>query len=294
MTYSVVARDPASGTLGVAVQSCFLAVGAAVPWARPGVGAVATQAFTDPGYGPRCLEALAAGASAAEALDKAAATDPAAFLRQVGVVGADGTVAATTGAGCIGHAGHVTGDGFAVQANMMASPAVWPAMADAYTSAAGPLPRRLLAALNAAQGAGGDARGVMSAALVVVGPASGDGRLVDLRVDRSTDPLGDLARLLDAADAYAHYNHATDQLLGGDAQVALADVEEGLGILPDDPNLRFLRAGALLAGGDLDAGRRQLRSLLASNPAAEVVVRSFAAKGLLPLPAPVSIDQLLA
>jgi uncharacterized Ntn-hydrolase superfamily protein len=140
MIYSIVARDPASGALGVAVQSCYFAVGAVIPWARPGVGAVATQAFTDPGYGPRCLEALAAGASAAEALDKAAAADPAAFLRQVGVVAADGGVAATTGAGCIDHAGHIAGDGFAVQANMMASPAVWPAMADAYTSAAGPLP----------------------------------------------------------------------------------------------------------------------------------------------------------
>jgi uncharacterized Ntn-hydrolase superfamily protein len=293
MTYSMVARDPASGALGVAVQSCFFGVGAVVPFIRPGVGAVATQAFADPAYGPRCLDALAAGASAAEALDKATAAGPAAFLRQVGVIGADGSVAAHTGAGGIDHAGRRTGDGFAVQANMMASPVVWPAMADAYTSAAGPLPRRLLAALNAAQAAGGDARGVMSAALVVVGPASGDGRLVDLRVDRSTDPLGDLARLLDATDAYVRFNRATDQLLGGDAQAALADAEEGLGILPDDPNLRLLQAGALLAGGDLDAGRRQLRSLLAGNPASEIVVRSFAAKGLLPLPAPVSIDQLL-
>jgi hypothetical protein len=156
MTYSVVARDPASGALGVAVQSCFFAVGAVVPWARPGVGAVATQAFADPAYGHRCLDALAAGSSAAEALDKASAADPAAFLRQVGVVAADGSVAAHTGAGCIDHAGHRTGDGVAVQANMMASPSVWPAMADAYAYATGP--RRLLAALDAAQAAGGDAR----------------------------------------------------------------------------------------------------------------------------------------
>jgi uncharacterized Ntn-hydrolase superfamily protein len=293
MTYSVVARDPASGALGVAVQSCFFAVGAVVPWARPGVGAVATQAFADPAYGHRCLDALAAGSSAAEALSSASAADPAAFLRQVGVVAADGSVAAHTGTGCIDHAGHRTGDGVAVQANMMASPSVWPAMADAYASATGPLPRRLLAALDAAQAAGGDARGLMSAALLVVGGAPGDDRLVDLRVDRSTDPLGELARLLDAADAYDRFNRATQQLFGGDAHAALTDLDAGLGILPGEPNLAFLRAAALPTRGDTDAGRRELRSLLVSHPTWEVVLRSYAAKGLLPMPASASIDALI-
>ena len=223
MTYSIVARDSASGTLGVAVQSCFFCVGAVVPWA-------------------------------------------------------------TTGAGCIDHAGHSTGDGFTVQANMMASPSVWPAMADAYTSATGPLPRRLLAALEAAQAAGGDARGVMSAALVVVGSTAGEGRLVDVRVDHSSDPLGDLARLLDAADAYDRFNRGVDKLFQGDAHAALADVDTGLGILPGEPNLQFLRAAALLGRGDLDPGRHQLRSLLASHPTWEIIIRGYAAKGLLPLP----------
>jgi uncharacterized Ntn-hydrolase superfamily protein len=294
MTYSIVARDPATGALGVAVHSCFFAVGALVPWARPGVGVVASQAFTDPAYGPRCLEALAAGASAAEALDKATAADPAPALRQVGVVAADGSVAAHTGAGCIDHAGHLTGDGFAVQANMMANSSVWPAMAEAYTAATGPLPHRLLAALNAAQAAGGDARGVMAAALVVVGGAPGDGWLLNLRVDRSADPLGELARLLQAADAYQRFTRATDELFGGDVQAALADVEAGLGVLPGEPNLLFLRAGALLARGDIESGRRALRSLLAAHPGWEVIIRSFAAKGLLPLPAAASVEQLLA
>ena len=293
MTYSIVARDAASGALGVAVHSCFFGVGAVVPFTRPGVGAVATQAFTDPTYGPRCLDELAAGATAAEALDKAAAADPAAFLRQVGVIGADGSVAAHTGAACIDHAGHRTGEGFAVQANMMASPSVWPAMADAYATASGPLPRRLLAALDAAQAAGGDARGVMSAALVVAGGSHGDGRLVDLRVDRSSDPLGDLGRLLDAADAYDRFNRATNELVGGDAAAAVADLDAGLALLPGEPNLVFLRAAALLGRGDIDAGRRELRSLLASHPTWEVIVRGFAAKGLLRLPATASIEALI-
>jgi uncharacterized Ntn-hydrolase superfamily protein len=168
MTYSIVARDPATGALGVAVQSGTFGVGAIVPWARAGVGAVATQAFAEPAYGPRCLAALAAGAAAPAALEQATAADQAALVRQVGVVAADGTVAARTGEWCIDHAGHLLGDGYTVQANMMASPQVWPAMAAAFGSAAGPFPRRLLAALTAAEQAGGDARGVMSAALLVV------------------------------------------------------------------------------------------------------------------------------
>lgn len=296
MTYSIVARDAATGELGVAVQSATFGVGAIVPWARPGVGAVATQAFAEPAYGPRCLDALAAGSSAADALDKAAAADPASFLRQAAVVAADGTVAAVTGEGCIGHAGHLTGEGFTVQANMMASPQVWPQMAEAFTSAAGPLPRRLLAALEAAQEAGGDARGVMSAALVVVGGTAADawaGRLADLRVDRSHDPLGELRGLLDAADAFGRFNRAVGELFGGDPDAALADVEAGLGMLPGEENLRFLRAGALLAQGDLDGGRGELRSLLAERPTWEVIVRGFAAKGLLSLPPAASIDTLL-
>jgi uncharacterized Ntn-hydrolase superfamily protein len=291
-----VARDPETGELGVAVQTAMFGVGAVTPWARSGVGAVATQAMAETAYGPRCLEAIAAGASAAEALSKAAGADPAAFLRQVGVVAADGSVAATTGEGCIDHAGHLTGEGFTVQANMMASPRVWPAMADAFASASGPLARRLLTALEAAQGAGGDARGVMSAALVVAGGQPADAwarHVVDLRVDRSTDPLAELRGLLDAADAYACFERAAGELFGGNASAALADTEAGLGMLPGEENLRFLRAGALLASGDAAGGRDELRSLLAGRPSWEVIVRSFAAKGLLPAPPAASIDTLL-
>jgi uncharacterized Ntn-hydrolase superfamily protein len=296
MTYSIVARDPVTGELGVAVQSGTLGVGTVVPWARPGVGAVATQAIAEPAYGPRCLDALAAGSPATGALEAAAAADAAGFLRQVGVVAADGTVAAVTGEGCIDHAGHLLGDGFTVQANMMASPRVWPAMADAFTAAAGPLPRRLLAALEAAQRAGGDARGMMSAALLVVGGQRADpwaGRLVDLRVDRAADPVAGLRGLLDASDAYAIFGQAVGELLGGDAGAALTRVMAGLDLLPGEENLRFLRAGALVARGDLSGGRDELRSLLAARPSWEVIIRSFAAKGLLATPPAVSVDALL-
>jgi uncharacterized Ntn-hydrolase superfamily protein len=207
VTYSIVARDEASGELGVAVETCMFAVGSLVPWARAGVGAVATQAIGEAAYGPRCLDALAAGASAEEALSAAQGVDPLAVIRQVGVVGANGTSAAVTGELCIDHAGHVVGDGFAVQANMVSTPEVWQAMASAFTGSSGPLAHRLLAALVAGDAAGGDARGRMSAALLVVDavPAAqpGGGTIVDVRVDRSEDPLGDLAALLVTGEAFA-------------------------------------------------------------------------------------------
>jgi uncharacterized Ntn-hydrolase superfamily protein len=297
VTYSIVARDDLTGELGVAVQTCMFAVGSLVPWARPGVGAVVSQAMSEPAYGPRCLDGLAAGRTALDALAAAQAADPMAALRQVGVVAADGTVAVATGALCIDHAGHVMGDGFAVQANMMSSPDVWPAMASAFESSAGPLARRLLAALVAGEQAGGDARGRMSAALLVVeGRAqeqAGAGTVVDLRVDRGDDPLGELARLLDAADAFAGYYVAVEQLFGGDPLAALGTIDRALQNLPGEDNLRFVRAGALLASGATDAAVTELRSLIAGRPSWEVVVRSFATKGLIALPGGLSVDAVL-
>ena len=171
-TYSIVARDPQTGELGVAVQSHWFAVGPIVPWVRAGVGAVATQSIAEPAYGPRALDGLAAGARARDALDELVADDELARFRQVAVVDAHGNAAAHTGEGCIAHAGHQEGHEFSAQANMMASPEVWPAMAHAFEAAAGPLSRRLLAALHAAEARGGDARGRQSCALVVA-PAHG-------------------------------------------------------------------------------------------------------------------------
>ncbi len=287
MTYSIVARDAETGQLGVAVQSCMFGTGSIVPWARAGVGAVATQAFADPGYGPRCLDALAAGSSASDALAVAQGADPMTALRQVGIVAADGTAAVTTGALCVDHAGHTQGDGFVAQANMVAGPEVWIAMADAFTSSGGDLAHRLLAALVAAEAAGGDARGRMAAALLVVEAAAaapGAGTVVDLRVDRSADPLGDLAALLDAADAYAGFNRAVDQLYGGDPAAALATIDEALLKLPGEANLRFVRAGALAGTGDTAAGLDEMRALVAERPTWDIVIRGFAANGLLTLP----------
>ena len=248
----------------MAVQTCMFAVGSVVPWARAGVGAVATQAIAEAAYGPRCLDALANDATVSEALAAAQAADPMAALRQVGVVGADGTAATTTGELCIDHAGDVLGDGFAVQANMMSTAAVWPAMASAFRDSSGPLAHRLVAALSAGEAAGGDARGAMSAALLVVEatvpevPAAGT--VVDIRVDRSTDPIGELAALLAAADALRGFGRAVDELMGGDGAAALHTIDDALASFPGDENLRFVRTGALFASGATEAGITEMRS----------------------------------
>jgi uncharacterized Ntn-hydrolase superfamily protein len=158
MTYSIVAHDPDSGQLGVAVQSHWFSVGPIVPWAAPGIGAVATQANVEVSYGPRALELLDAGTSASDTLARLLAEDPAAASRQVAVMDARGQAAAHTGAECIPFAGHVVGQGVSCQANIMVSDQVWPAMLRAFEAAPGALAERLLAALDAAQAAGGDAR----------------------------------------------------------------------------------------------------------------------------------------
>ncbi|BDG60667.1 DUF1028 domain-containing protein [Caldinitratiruptor microaerophilus] len=199
-TFSIVARDPVAGEWGVAVQSRFLAVGAVVPWARAGVGAIATQSFANTTYGPKGLELLAGGLSAQEVLDRLVAEDPDRDLRQVGIVDAQGRAASFTGAKCMPWAGSVTGDGFACQGNILAGPRVVEAMAETFLSTAGPLSVRLLEALKAGQREGGDTRGKQSAALLVVKEKGGYGgfndRLIDLRVDDHPDPFAELERLL--------------------------------------------------------------------------------------------------
>lgn len=206
MTYSIVARDPATGDLGCAVQSKFLAVGSGVPHARAQVGAVATQALSNLSFGPRGLALLEMGASAQQALDVLIASDPLPERRQAGIVDAAGRAAAHTGSGCMGWAGHVIGDGFACQGNMLVSAATVEAMAGAMRDVSTLFPERLVRALAAGQAAGGDARGQQSAALVVVRTGGGYGgatdRLVDLRVDDHPAPIDELARLLDLHRLY--------------------------------------------------------------------------------------------
>src|SRR4051812_13270962 len=202
-TYSIVAHDPGTGELGAAVQSHWFSVGSLCIWARPGVGAVATQSVVEPAHGPNALDRLAAGDDAAAALAGVLAPDPLAAVRQVGVVDAAGRVAVHTGAECIPCAGDVTGPDWAWQANMVERETVAAAMSAAFAAAEGPLAARLMVALEAAEAEGGDVRGRQSAAMVVV-PAEGEAwrARVDLRVEDHPEPLAELRRLLGLQRAY--------------------------------------------------------------------------------------------
>jgi uncharacterized Ntn-hydrolase superfamily protein len=262
-TYSNVARDAATGELGVAVQSHWFSVGSIVSWAQAGVGAVATQSIAEPAYGPRALELLAAGANAREALDELLAADAQQHVRQVGVVDSGGRVAAHTGPGCIPFAGHETGEAFSCQANIMASPAVWPAMAEAFAQTSGDLADRLVAALAAAEREGGDLRGRQSAALLVV-PAEGEPwmRRFDLRVEDHAEPLAELHRVLALARAYEHAS-AGDELVGEGRHAEAGErYERALELAPYNPELLFFGGLAAAQAGDLRTGTERVKAAI--------------------------------
>ncbi len=215
-TFSIVARDPHTGDLGVAVQSKFLAVGAVVPWARAGVGAVATQAWANTAWGPDGLALMSAGLSAQEALDRLVAADPDAAHRQAGLVDARGGAATFTGQACLHWAGGRLGPGYACQGNILTGEATVAAMAEAFERTAGGLWDRLVAALSAGQAAGGDSRGQQSAALLVVREGGGYGgrndRFIDLRVDDHPTPIDELRRLLELHKLYLFPSDPADLL----------------------------------------------------------------------------------
>ncbi len=266
-TYSIVAHDRRTGEVGAAVQSHWFSVGPIVPWVRAGVGAVCTQSVAEPAYGPRLLDALAGGASSQGALDGLLADDSSARYRQVAVVDVHGEVAVHTGDRCISFAGHAMGDGFSVQANMMASSGVWPGMHDAFERATGPLARRMLAALHAAQAHGGDVRGQQSCALVVA-PAEGEPwrRTVDLRVDDSPTPLSDLDRLLDLHDAYALATEGDDLVGRGEHEAAGERYERAAALAPGNHELLFWAGLAAAQAGDMPAALEQVRAAIALQP----------------------------
>jgi uncharacterized Ntn-hydrolase superfamily protein len=270
-TYSIVARDAATGQLGVAVQSHWFSVGSVVPWAEAGVGAVATQSIVEASYGPLGLALMRAGKTAPEALKSLLASDAAADYRQVAMVDAQGRVAAHTGALCIAEAGHKTGEGYSAQANLMARDTVWGAMAGAYESASGDLADRLLAALEAAQKEGGDIRGRQSAAIVVVaGTASGRpwaDRLFDLRVEDSADPVGELKRLVRLKRAYDRMNAGDEAFSKQQIEVALKEYGAAEAAVPDNVEMVFWHAVTLCNAGRVDEALPLFKKVFAAEPA---------------------------
>jgi uncharacterized Ntn-hydrolase superfamily protein len=249
-TYSIVARDTVTGDLGVAVQSHYFSVGSVVPWGEAGVGVVATQSFLNLAYGPEGLALMRTGRSAPEALAELVGRDPEQDLRQVAMVDAAGNSAAHTGERCVAAAGHLVGDGYSVQANIMVDGGVWPAMARVYESAAGDLANRLVAALDAAQAAGGDLRGQQSAALLVVAGApperAGEGKRFDLRVEDHPEPLTELRRLLLLARAYRYVEDADAAVGQGRFEEAAAAYQIAVGLAPEIAELKVWAAIVLL------------------------------------------------
>jgi uncharacterized Ntn-hydrolase superfamily protein len=266
-TYSIVARDPASGELGAAVQSHWFSVGSLCTWAWPGVGAVATQSVVEPGHGPHALDRLRRGDVAADALAGVLAADELAVVRQVGVVDAQGRVAAHTGADCIPEAGHTVGEHWTCQANMMARATVPAAMSAAFEQADGDLAERLVRALEAAEGEGGDVRGRQSAALLVVPPDGEPWQFrIDLRVDDHPDPVAELRRLLSLQRAYDLAGQA-DELMGeGRAAEAAPRYVRAAELAPESDELLFWAGLALAHTGDLAAGVDAVRRAAARHP----------------------------
>ena len=270
MTYSIVARDTTTGELGVAVQSHWFSVGTVVTWAEPGVGAVATQSFAEPAYGPKGLALMRSGVDAQSALAALLSADELRARRQVAFVDATGVVAVHTGDACIAEAGHVIGDGVSVQANMMRSDRVWPAMLEAFDGSRGDLADRLLTALDAGEAEGGDVRGRQSAALLVVtGTRSSQPwqeRRYDLRVEDSADPLGELRRLVTLKRGYDHMERAEEREVAGDLDAALAEYEAARSLLGGNDEAAFWSAILMADTGRVDEARSRFREISTREP----------------------------
>src|SRR5690349_24885416 len=307
-TFSIVAFDPATGAIGAAEQPHWLAVGGEVPWAEAGVGAVATPSFIDPSYGPLGLRLMSAGKSAPEALHGLLIADDACNVRQVAMVDTQGRVATFTGAKDIEPAGGIagastgnpiavqcggqpggaiqTGKNYAVQANLMSNDRIWSAMSKAFESTKGDLADRMLAALDAAQAAGGDVRGRQSAAIVIV-PAKGTGKpwqyyLFNLRVDDSIEPLKELRRLVTLQRAYNHMNAGDKAVELHDNAGALREYGAAEQLVPDNAEMIYWHAVALANMGRVDDSLPLFKKVLAIDHNWVDVTPRLQRAGLLP------------
>jgi uncharacterized Ntn-hydrolase superfamily protein len=294
VTYSIVARDPITGAIGVAVESHYFGVGRVVTWAEAGVGAVATQSVPETAYGPRGIQLMRSGASARETLARLVDADPQKMVRQVAMIDARGETAVHTGELCLAEAGHATGNQVSVQANLMEKPTVWRAMLRAFEEHSGDeLASRLLAALDAAEAEGGDLRGRQSAAMLVVAgersEAPWDARLVDLRVDDHPEPLAELGRLLQLSRAF---DRLAKLFVGGvlfapltadtpELARALEELDATQRVLEPNREPTFWQAVLLAKAGRLDEARSKLERACQTNPRWSALVRRLVPSGIL-------------
>jgi uncharacterized Ntn-hydrolase superfamily protein len=285
-TFSIVARDSATGEMAVAVQSHWFSVGTAVSWGEAGVGVVATQSFVDKSYGPKALALMKQGYTAQQALDSLKKADPGVEVRQVAVIDTKGNVASHTGAKCIQYASHITGANFSVQSNMMLTNQVTNAMAAAFRASAGkPLAERVLLALDAAQRAGGDIRGMQSAAMIVVpgtpNNQSWNDKLVDLRVDDAAQPLKELRRLYNIHVAYQHMNNGDLAVEKNDMALAMKEYNAAMKMFPANLEMQYWTAVTLANTKQVNKAIPMFRKVFAKDRNWKELTRRLPPVGLL-------------
>jgi uncharacterized Ntn-hydrolase superfamily protein len=284
-TYSIVARDPETGEMGVAVQSHWFSVGTIVTWGEAGIGVIATQSFVNPAFGPDGLALLKSGMTADEAVNKLIADDEGKDVRQLAIIDVNGNVKSYTGKNCIPGAGNIVGENYSVQANLMLNDKIPGAMSKAFEESKGPLADRLMAALYAAQEAGGDIRGKQSAAILIVrGESTGkvwEDRLIDLRVEDSTEPLKELSRLIEVHRAYDHMNAGDLATEHGDMELAMKEYAAAEKMFPDNEEMKFWHATTLVNNGNLEAALPLFKEVFSKNENYKILTPRLVPIGLL-------------
>lgn len=284
-TFSIVARDSKTGEMGVAVQSHWFSVGSLVAWGEAGVGVVATQSFVNPSFGQRGLELLKTGKTAQEVVDLLIESDDGRDVRQLAIVDSKGNSAGYTGSKCISGAGHVVGDNYSVQANMMLNDRVWGAMSRTFERSEGPLAERLIATLEAAQNAGGDIRGKQSACLLVVrGDASGnlwEDRLIDLRVEDNPEPIDEIKRLLKVYRAYEHMNKGDLAVEKNDMKLAMEEYNAAMKMFPDNLEMKYWTAITLANTGEAEKSLPMFKEIFAADSNWKELTKRLPPVGLL-------------
>jgi uncharacterized Ntn-hydrolase superfamily protein len=284
-TYSIVARDPETGEMGVAVQSHWFSVGSIVSWGEAGVGVVATQSFVNPAFGPDGLALLKSGMTADQVVDKLIAEDEGRDVRQLAILDVNGNVKSYTGKNCIPGAGNIIGENYSVQANLMLNDKVPSAMSKAFEESKGPLAERMMAALFAAESVGGDIRGKQSAAILVVkGKSTGkvwEDRLIDLRVEDDPYPLDKLDRLLKIHRAYNHMNAGDLAVEKGDMKLAMEEYSSAEKMFPENEEMKYWHAVTLATNGDIEASLPLFKKVFEKNENWKILTPRLVPIGLL-------------
>jgi len=287
-TYSIVAHDPSTGDLGVAVQSRYFSVGPVVPWAEADVGAVATQAFVNVSYGPRGLQLLKEGLTVEEVIEKLTGEDEGKEFRQLGIVDAKGNAAAYTGTKCLEWAGSKVGKCYSTQGNILTGEEVVEKIAEKFESTKGDLAGRLVAALEAGEKAGGDARGRQSAALLVVRKNAGRGgygdKSIELRVEDNSDPVAELKRLLKIHRVYYLIDEAESKFTQGNSENAISSINEALKIKPDSDDAYIDLGLIYLKLAKTGEAVKAFKKALSINPKMATVIKQLPKLGVDEIP----------